>query len=334
MDLRTCILTKNECYQVGRKITVKGVMWHSTGANNPNLKRYVQPDDGKLGVNSNGNDWNQYRPGGTQVCVHAFIGKDKNGTVCTYQTLPWNHRGWHGGGSCNDSYIGFEICEDGLTDKTYFDKVYKEACELTAHLCKLYNLDPKGKNVIICHQDGYKLGIATNHADVYHWFNKFGKTMDDVRNDVAALMGQSSSDSSSSSSDETYKLVTTCKIYMNAANAKNKKDSVGSYGAGTYYVYTTSNGMINVTKKKGVPGGWINPDDNKASSGFTPYTVKIDVSNLRIRKGPGTNYAATGAYTGKGVFTIVDESTGQGATKWGKLKSGAGWISLDYAKRV
>lgn len=66
---------------------------------------------------------------------------------------------------------------------------------------------------------------------------------------------------------------------------------------------------------------------------FAPYTVQITISDLRIRTGPGTNYAANG-YTGKGVFTIVAESAGQGASKWGKLKSGAGWISLDYAKKI
>lgn len=65
------------------------------------------------------------------------------------------------------------------------------------------------------------------------------------------------------------------------------------------------------------------------------YQVKIDINNLNIRKGPGTNYAVTGQYTGKGVFTIVEESKGRGSTKgWGKLKSGAGWVSLDYATKI
>lgn len=66
-----------------------------------------------------------------------------------------------------------------------------------------------------------------------------------------------------------------------------------------------------------------------------PYCVRIDISNLNIRKGPGSNYATTGMYTGKGVFTIVEVSKGTGsASGWGKLKSGAGWISLDYTKKV
>lgn len=188
MDLRTLFLTNNECFKVGQAMTPKGIMWHSTGANNPNLSRYVGPDDSRLGVNKNNNHWNTLRPDGRQVCPHAFIGKDKTGAVATYQTLPWTTRGWHSGGSANNSYIGFEICEDGLKDKAYFEKVYKEAVELTAYLCKMFNLDPMGKNVIICHADGYKLGIASNHGDIYHWFKRYGKTMDDVRKDVRSKM--------------------------------------------------------------------------------------------------------------------------------------------------
>lgn len=188
MDLRKLILTKNRCYKIGKKTKKKGVMWHSTGANNPNLKRYVGPDDGALGKNSNNNHWNAYQPGGRNVCVHAFIGLLKNGKVATYQTLPWEMRGWHAGGTGNNDYIGFEICEDNLKDKSYFEKVYKEAVELTAYLCELHGWNPKGKNVIICHAEGHKLGIASNHGDVLHWFKKHGKTMDDVRNDVAELM--------------------------------------------------------------------------------------------------------------------------------------------------
>ena len=65
-----------------------------------------------------------------------------------------------------------------------------------------------------------------------------------------------------------------------------------------------------------------------------PYLVKVEVPDLNIRKGPGTDYDKAGKYTGIGVFTIVAEAEGEGATKWGKLKSGAGWISLDYTKRI
>ena len=69
-----------------------------------------------------------------------------------------------------------------------------------------------------------------------------------------------------------------------------------------------------------------------------PYAVRVSISDLNIRKGPGTNYAKTGQYTGKGVFTIVEEADGEGATRWGLLKAYAGkrngWISLDFAKKL
>lgn len=193
MNLNKLIFTENACYKAGRKIKVKGIMVHSTGANNPWLKRYVGPDDGKLGKNQYNNHWNTYHPGGREVCVHGFIGKLADGSVATYQTLPWDHRGWHAGGSANDTHIGFEICEDGLTDKTYFDKVYKEAVELCAYLCKQYGLTEQN---IICHSEGYKKGIASNHGDVMHWFPKHGKSMDTFRADVKALLGGGTSEPS------------------------------------------------------------------------------------------------------------------------------------------
>ncbi len=187
MNLNSCILTQNDCYLAGRTITPAGIMIHSTGANNPSLKRYVQPDDGKLGTNAYGNHWNQ---SGLSVCVHGFIGQLADGSVATYQTLPWNYRGWHCGSSANNTHISFEICEDGLTDGDYFNAVYQEAVELTAYLCEMYDLNPLADGVVICHAEGYSRGIASNHSDVNHWFPSFGKSMDDFRQDVADLMNR------------------------------------------------------------------------------------------------------------------------------------------------
>ena len=188
MNLHKLILTNNACYKAGRTITPKGIMVHSTGANNPSLKRYVGPDDGLLGKNQYNNHWNQNTPDGRQVCVHGFIGKLADGSIAAYQTLPWNMRGWHCGGSGNDTHISFEICEDGLTDAAYFNAVYEEAAELCAYLCKQYGLTEKN---VICHSEGYKLGIASNHGDVMHWFPGFGKSMDTFRNEVGRLLAAS-----------------------------------------------------------------------------------------------------------------------------------------------
>jgi len=205
--MQTLHLTKNECYIVGRRMTPRGIMVHSTGANNPNLRRYVGPDDGILGHNPNGNHWNVYHPGGRdigphrfvrdrsgrcatcggrQVCVHAFIGRDKNGKARVYQTLPWDMQGWHAGGSANSDHIGFEICEDGLTDRAYFNEVYAEAVGLCAYLCRLYPTIPNAD--IIGHFEGHQRGIASNHADPEHWFRRHGKSMVIFRADVAAAL--------------------------------------------------------------------------------------------------------------------------------------------------
>jgi len=187
MNLHKLIFINNACYKAGRTITPKGIMVHSTGANNPSLKRYVGPDDGLIGKNQYNNHWNQDKPDGRQVCVHGFIGKLTDGSIATYQTLPWNHRGWHAGGSANDTHIGFEICEDGLTDASYFNKVYKEAVELCVYLCKQYGLTEKD---IIGHYEGYQKGIASNHGDPKNWFPKHGKSMDTFRAEVKRLLAE------------------------------------------------------------------------------------------------------------------------------------------------
>jgi hypothetical protein len=196
MNLHKLILTNNNCYKAGKKIAVKGIMVHSTGANNPNLKRYLWPDDGLLGKNQYGNHWNTATPGGRQVCVHAFIGLLGDGkTVATYQTLPWDMRGWHSAsgakGAAHDTHIGFEICEDGLSDPVYFGKVYQEAVELCAYLCDIYGLNPLADGVIIGHYEGHARGIASNHGDPKNWFPKHGKSMDTFRAAVAAEIKKS-----------------------------------------------------------------------------------------------------------------------------------------------
>lgn len=81
----------------------------------------------------------------------------------------------------------------------------------------------------------------------------------------------------------------------------------------------------------------LKPDDDpsKPKTNNASFVVKVSINNLNIRKGPGTNYAATGRFTGIGAFTITEVRTGAGSNAgWGKLKSGAGWISLDFAKKI
>ena len=204
MKLYQQIAVRNDCYTRNQAELAKApanrdsryaqyyrgprwIMVHSTGANNPNLRRYVQPDDGVLGSNANGNDWN--RPG-LEVCVHAFLGLTQAGEVAAYQILPWEYRAWHCGGDANNTHLSFEICEDNLRDRAYWEKTYRLARELTAELCRKFGLDPLAPGVLVDHAEGAALGIASNHADVDHWWSRYGVTMDDFRADVARLLEQ------------------------------------------------------------------------------------------------------------------------------------------------
>ncbi len=104
----------------------------------------------------------------------------------------------------------------------------------------------------------------------------------------------------------------------------------GGYATSLTYVEK----LCNIIERWNLTRFDVKKNSGSTEATFTPYMVRVTITNLNIRKGPGTNYARTGQYTGKGAFTIVAESSGQGASKWGKLKSGAGWISLDYATRI
>ena len=203
MRLRQQLLTKNDCFRLGRPLQVQGVMVHSTGANNPLVCRYI-PGNDELGRNSAGNHWD--RPG-LSKCVHAFLGKFADGEVGVVQTLPWDRKGWHSGSgskpvSANSTHIGFEICEDGLHNPDYFRAVYREAVELTAMLCQKFSLDPQKPGVVICHAEGHSLGIASGHGDVLQWWPKHGATMDQFRLDVAAAMAGEEEDMTQERFDE------------------------------------------------------------------------------------------------------------------------------------
>ena len=131
-----------------------------------------------------------------------------------YQTLPWNHRGWHCGsgskGSGNNTHIGVEMCEpacikytagsnftcsDMATAKAVAKRTYEAAVELFAMLCKKYSLNPLEDGVVISHKEGHSRGIASNHGDPEHLWTQLGVgyTMDGFRKAVKAAMGGASS---------------------------------------------------------------------------------------------------------------------------------------------
>lgn len=162
-----------------------GIIIHSTGANNPNLKRYVNAPE-ICGENPYRNYFDR---ADSNVCPHAVIGKDKNGEVKAAKLLPWNVCCWGCGsgskGSYNyaPAYIQIEICEDALNDRAYFEEAFGLAVQLCQRLMKNYPTIKPGN--IISHKEACARGYASNHGDPEHWLARFGKNMDWFRELVA-----------------------------------------------------------------------------------------------------------------------------------------------------
>lgn len=333
-----CLLYQNRCYLAGKTITPTKIVVHSTGANNPTVKRYVQPHSGQstgmeeyqparktytraemlalLGENRYANDWNR---GGLDVCVNAFVGRLADGSVAVVQTLPWTMRPWGVGsgskGSYNDCAIQFEICEDGHTDAAYCRETFELAAQLCAHLMRSY---PTITEIVSHHEAGQR-GYGSGHNDPDNWWPQHGLSMDQLRARVRELLDTQAAETPETPSTGAGQLYRVRKSWDDA------KSQIGAYCS------------LDNAKAACKEGYTVYDKDGNAvytNAAATSYKVKVTASVLNIRKGPGTNYGTNGSIKDKGVYTIVEESTGTGATLWGKLKSGAGWISLDYATKV
>mgnify|MGYP004507728547 CR=1 FL=1 len=336
LDIIKAYAVNNLCYRAGKKMTPKGIVVHSTGANNPNLKRYVDCPD-EVGVNRYGNHWNQPTPGGSKVCVHAFIGLDKSGQVRVAEILPLDICCWGVGkgakGSYNydPAYIQFEICEDALSDIVYFDSAFGVAAQYCAELCERYAIDVKN---IVGHCEAARLGYGSNHSDPEHWMRRFGRDMDSFRTAVSQLL----------------------KIEPNhSGNGKFHDGDLVSLRSGAHY-YNGAAVPAWVIKQRwyvrGEPSGdRVVIDENEAGTNHicspvsadfltleTPkscrFIVRIKPDSLDIRKAPDLSSEKVGCIIGRGAYTIVEEACDSLGEKWGKLKSGAGWISLALTERV
>jgi len=195
---------------------VKGLMLHSVGCPQPKAQPFI-------------NNWN--KPG-AKACVHAIVEPD--GEV--YQLLPWNHRGWHGGGDSNNTHIGVEMTEpdtirytggssweetgDGEKTKAHVLATYKHAVELFAYLCNMFSLDPLADGVILSHSEGHKRGIASNHGDVEHLWRKFGLTMAQFRKDIKTVMGSGNVKGLTSIMGDSLATVEQMEAYIKAKNPK------------------------------------------------------------------------------------------------------------------
>ena len=259
MEIVSSILTKNPCYTAGRKITVKGLMLHSVGCSQPRASVFV-------------NRWNSDKF--NSACVHAFI-DGNDGKV--YQTLPWDHRGWHAGAGANNTHIGVEMCEPAsikytstfgftVTDEkdavAVAKRTYASAVDLFAVLCKTYKLDPLADGVIISHTEGHRRGIASDHSDPEHLWKglKLAYTMDGFRNDVNKKLKSINS--------------TLAKAAEKESSPKPKKESVSSK--------PKLKSTLTVAKEV-IDGKWGNGTERKkrlTEAGYDYRTVQDKVNEL------------------------------------------------------
>ena len=272
-----------------------------------------------------------FTPTSKQASCNYGIGSDGRVALIVEE----KNRSWCSSSNANDQRaITIECASDSTEPYAFKDVVYQKLITLCVDICKR-----NGKTKLIWLGDkdktlNYTPASGEMVLTVHRWFaNKscpgswMYARMGDLAAKVMAALGGSTPAVPATGSGlyRVRKAWLDAKSQKGAFNVLENAKKCADENAG-YSVFDEDG--------KNVYSGRQTTHSTPAES-FHPYQVQVSVSDLNIRTGPGTNYSKTGKYTGKGVFTIIAEKSGRGSTKgWGKLKSGAGWISLDYTVRV
>lgn len=265
-----------------------------------------------------------------QASCNYGIGTDGRISLCVEE----KNRSWCSSSNANDQRaVTIECASDKEAPYAMNDKVYQSLINLCVDICKR-----NGKKKLLWLGDKTKTLNYSPKSDemvltVHRWFaNKscpgdwLYNRLGDLATQVTKKLGGSTSASTSTGTTSKSTLYRVRKTWADS------KSQIGAYKV-----------LDNAKKMADKNSGYSVFDENgnvvysgktATTTTFAPYLVKVTTSVLNIRKGAGTNYGTNGAIRDKGVYTIVAEASGQGASKWGKLKSGAGWISLDYTKKV
>lgn len=264
-----------------------------------------------------------------QASCNYGIGTDGKIALCVEE----KNRSWCSSSNANDQRaVTIECASDLKEPYAMTSKVYASLVNLCVDICKR-----NGKSKLLWLGDKDKtLNYSPKSNEmvltVHRWFankscpgNWLYARLGDLATEVTKKLGGSSDSSSTTTTTDT--------LYRVRKTWADSKSQLGAYKV-----------LANAKKKADENPGYSVFDENgkvvysgkstTTTTTFTPYLVRVTADVLNIRKGAGTNYGTNGAIRDKGVYTIVAEASGQGATKWGKLKSGAGWISLDYTKKV
>lgn len=259
-------------------------------------------------------------PAGRDASCNYGIGKDGRISLCVEE----KNRSWCTSSNANDQRaITIECASDKTAPYAMTDAVYASLIKLCTDICKR-----NGKKKLLWFADKDKSLNYNPKADemvltVHRWFaNKscpgdwLYSRLGDLAAKVTAALGGTTADKT-----------VWYRVRKTWADAKSQ---IGAYK-------DLANAKACVDKHPGysvfdVNG--INIYTSKTTATTVPFKVKVAISDLNIRKGPGTNHART-QYIPVGVYTIAEVRSGTGSDKgWGRLKSGAGWIALDYAARI
>lgn len=234
---------------------------------------------------------------------------------------------WCTSSASNDNRaITIEVASDTYHPYRVNNTAYKSLIKLLVDICKRNGIKKlvwsTNKSERMNHLNGCNMTVHRDYANKScpgdYLYNLHGQ----IAKEVNAQLGLDTSSTATTAKKTLYRVRKTWKdvksqkgAFSDLSNAKKCADKNKGYSV------FDENGKAIFT--------------SKATNSTSSFKVQISIADLNIRKGPGTNYAATGKFTGKGVFTIVETKQGTGSAKgWGKLKSGAGWISLDYAKKI
>ena len=287
-----------------------------------------------------------FAPTSKQASCNYGIGVD--GRVGMY--VEENNRSWCSSSNENDQRaVTIECASDTYAPYAFKDVVYQKLITLCVDICKRNGIKKlvwsTSKNNRVGHLNGCNMTVHRDYAAKACPGDYLYNLQDEIAAEVNRQLGSSSSTPSTGGTTGSAADIkvgdvvefTGSKHYVSAtatsaSSCKPGKAKVTAIAKGKAHPYH----LIAVSGGGSTVYGWTDAADIKTSAAATAtsYLVKVTTDVLNIRKGPGTNYGTNGDIRDKGVYTIVAESDGPGASKWGKLKSGAGWISLDYAKKV
>lgn len=275
-----------------------------------------------------------FLPTSRQASCNYGIGVD--GRVGMY--VEEKNRSWCSSSSANDQRaVTIECASDTTEPYAFKDVVYQKLITLCVDICKR-----NGKKKLLWLGDKDKTLSYEPKSDemvltVHRWFaNKScpGSWMYARMGDLATKVTAQLGGGASGDTETEYPEKLTAGYYRVRKAWSDSKSQKGAYKIlSNAKKCADANPGYSVFDNNGV--NIYTPNTSTQTASDVPFTVKVSISDLNIRKGPGTDYAKTGKFTGKGVFTILEVQSGQGSTAgWGRLKSGAGWISLDYAERI